>query len=286
MNGKLRYTQVNSVDKQFIHMENVNLSFTTYLYSLGEVKVIINGNQIKLSSGDSILIKEGEVISIFIDDFNNLLSISDSLKYIHISTKHISMFNKFKLSLHEDVNVKSYISKGLNAISNVVYRSGCLTSTEQEKIEFIIHIMGKEDICKESSLLEHPFLSSSLLNILCTKVNDTQEILNASYKSQLSESVAELVIKDYSINWTVGMLSKHFNTSASAFKKRMSKEVGCTSIFIREIKMTEALRLLKRTNLSISNISCLLGFCNQAYFCSVFKSFFNRTPMAIRKSRQ
>lgn len=83
---------------------------------------------------------------------------------------------------------------------------------------------------------------------------------------------------------TVDEIAAHVNTSKYHFIRRFAKETGMTPHqYILQLKLQEACRLLKFTNLSIAEISRSLGYDNCAYFSGQFKNRFGTSPTAYRK---
>ncbi|MDR0931583.1 MAG: AraC family transcriptional regulator [Victivallales bacterium] len=54
--------------------------------------------------------------------------------------------------------------------------------------------------------------------------------------------------------------------------------------YLRELKLEEAFRLLRDTNLPIWMISQRLGFGSTSYFCLLFKQRYNQTPQGFRRN--
>ncbi|MBC6556210.1 helix-turn-helix transcriptional regulator [Citrobacter braakii] len=99
----------------------------------------------------------------------------------------------------------------------------------------------------------------------------------------ISEKVSNLVMSDYSKNWTSKEIAKTLNMSVSTLKKKMYQDVGAVNHFITKVKMIEALRQLRRTNLPINIIAMSLGYTSASYFTSVFKKHLNIFPSDVRK---
>gem|GEM_PF-1349652 len=55
--------------------------------------------------------------------------------------------------------------------------------------------------------------------------------------------------------------------------------------YLLKKRLDEACSMLRRTKLSINDISQALGFCNQFYFSKTFKKHYGKTPSQYRQSR-
>ena len=63
------------------------------------------------------------------------------------------------------------------------------------------------------------------------------------------------------------------------FKKTTGKNI---TNFLQECKIEEACRLLESSPLKYSEISDLLCFSSQSYFCAIFKKIMHQTPEQYR----
>lgn len=82
-------------------------------------------------------------------------------------------------------------------------------------------------------------------------------------------------------------ISNHVGLSRSYFSQLFAKETGNPlNHFLKSHKVEQAVRLLKYTQMSISEISESLDFCSQSYFTEVFKEITHVTPVSYRKRFQ
>ncbi|MES2309954.1 MAG: AraC family transcriptional regulator [Verrucomicrobiota bacterium] len=79
-------------------------------------------------------------------------------------------------------------------------------------------------------------------------------------------------------------LAKISCLSVSALERRFQKEIGMNpSAYLKSIRMNEACRRLSETREQIPKIALDCGFCDQAYFTSEFRKYFQITPLQYRK---
>lgn len=79
-------------------------------------------------------------------------------------------------------------------------------------------------------------------------------------------------------------LSVDYGISSRYIRKRFQEEIGMNSSqYINTLRVNKAKELLWNFNLSITDIASLTGFGNSQYFCRIFKSFTNLTPVGYRK---
>lgn len=135
----------------------------------------------------------------------------------------------------------------------------------------------------ETDVIYGKVRSSYLLSCILQKNKNVGLILHAPSFISVSEKIARIVMANYSRNWNVSELARAVLMSESSLKRRMYEEVGSISTFIHKIKLTEALRKLRRTNTPISVISSELGYSSPSYFSKVFFKYLNTYPQNIRK---
>jgi len=97
-------------------------------------------------------------------------------------------------------------------------------------------------------------------------------------------------IKDYvlknisSEEFSFESLSSEIAYSRSQINRKLKKITGKSlSVFVREIRLEEALRLLKANAGTASDIAYLTGFGSPAYFNKCFHNYFGITPGEVRK---
>ena len=80
-------------------------------------------------------------------------------------------------------------------------------------------------------------------------------------------------------------LSEKFFYSVSTLSHMFEKNCKMSlNKYIETLRMEDAKWLLKNSEYSMTEISEILGFCNCAYFSSVFKENFGVTPKKYRNT--
>ena len=87
----------------------------------------------------------------------------------------------------------------------------------------------------------------------------------------------------YSENITVSKLAALGYVSSSCFNRRFKKETGITPIeYLIEIRLERARTMLKRRNISVTEIALRCGFGSSAHFSSCFQSKVGISPTEYR----
>ncbi len=75
--------------------------------------------------------------------------------------------------------------------------------------------------------------------------------------------------------------------SMSYLSKLFKNEMGVSFIdFLIRFRIKKSLELLEETNLKIREISELVGYSSQHYFCEAFKKVIGMTPSGYRRKKQ
>lgn len=103
---------------------------------------------------------------------------------------------------------------------------------------------------------------------------------NKKVISTVVDLVKANYMKDVSVEWIAEKVYLSPNYLSYLFKKETGQAL-CK--YITGIRLTNAEKLLKDTNMKIVNISEMLGYANVSYFCRMFKSFYGLSPQEYRE---
>ena len=100
-----------------------------------------------------------------------------------------------------------------------------------------------------------------------------------SEKEDLYSNLVRYITSNHTCRLTMKELSQRFNYSVSTLSHLFKKRSGVSiNDYIENLRIDEAKWLLKHSAYSITEISVNLGFCNPAYFSSVFKKKIGVSP--------
>lgn len=86
---------------------------------------------------------------------------------------------------------------------------------------------------------------------------------------------------------TMEDLAKRFHCSVSMLSHLFKKCAGVSiSVYIENLRLDEAAWFLRQSSYSVTEISDSLGFCNPAYFSSVFKKKYGVTPKVFARENR
>ena len=238
--------------------------------------------EINLDNGLTTCISDGE------------LSISKNvaIKQFFYPLKH---YEGFELVFNVDIlKDKEYLLKDVFDID--ITKS--LEHYTNSKIPFIVALSPKlkqfvkkiyENNNKES-LFEIRMNVLYLLNLLSKKefIDDNKKrVYLTSSQIHIAKATEEIITEDLQKKITVADLSKVFNVSETTLKTYFKGLYGKSiSMYLQEMRMNTAAKQITETTDLISNIAGMVGYENQSKFASVFKNYFECSPVEYRRLNQ
>ena len=159
--------------------------------------------------------------------------------------------------------IKRY-TKGINVDEQILEESyNSIDYADSEKIKSVINIA-----------------------VMLTEYILYNEMIKPRYNMNV-ELATKYIDDNYAKDITVKDICKASNISKSVLYKNFSAYLGCTPIdYINKKRIDKSCQLLLRSNLSIENIMCNVGFSNLSYFYKRFKEQKGVTPKQYRSQNK
>ena len=266
---RIEYTQAPK--KQNMPLNHYHNCYEIY-YFLGNAATYFIGNKsYQVNKYDVVFVdkftyhktwyekgEKGERFLIYIsDEAFNIIPDQD------IRNKILLMFQKKKLSFPNPFNRRLF-----HKLTEQIYPA----STQQS-----------EPISKLKALF-------SLLNLLLSMAEmvDKGKVLESSAKANSREQriarVVDYINSNYNDPITLGMLSERFYISKYYLCHSFNEVTGSSIMdFVTEKRIIEAEKLLRYSDLNITQVSEAVGFNTISYFITLFKKKYQCTPTAFRK---
>lgn len=179
----------------------------------------------------------------------------------------------------------------INGYMNV-YRTQCpedackLRGIEDSVFQRMIHILWKlRDETKDNKdgdgemvyalLLELTILLKRLLNV------EKQEV-SGTYKSM--SAIKNYIDFHYAEDLSLGKLSRQFYLQPNTISKNFSRIFGKTvNSYINSVRVTNAVRILEKSNLSITQLAETVGYTSVNTFLRQFKEKMDVSPLQYKK---
>ena len=125
-------------------------------------------------------------------------------------------------------------------------------------------------------------LSVSYFYQLLNDIYQRLQTVSVSYATL--QPAIEYIENNYNKNFSISILAELCHCSESGFFKQFKKSTGVTPIaYKHNIMIQNALDLLVNTNLSIEEITSMIGFSSSNHFRTVFSKLTGKTPKELRK---
>lgn len=236
----------------------------------------------------------------FSEDESHITNSENTKERKHFSIQHEQSIADAISSGNTDAFLKSYFRPvdggigrmSLNALRQMRYTFICyLTLFSKAAITGGLPVEYSLDLsdyyCQRMDSLNSIYEISQLIILAgkdyCKKVKEQNSKKNYRSSTRICcEYIREHIYENISMNALVDATAINRCTLTTYFKE----DTGYTiSEYINREKLNEANYLLYNTDMSLPQISNLLGYCSQSYFCQKYKSFFNMTPRDARKNK-
>lgn len=138
-------------------------------------------------------------------------------------------------------------------------------------------LLRLENILKNKHVLRTYYSSFGQLNMEEMEVNNADETFIKELTDYIHDHLSDSEL-------SVQQLAQHVNISRTQLYlniKRLTEQTP--SQFVLNIKMAQAKRMILNTNMTSSEISYKLGYCNPNHFSRQFKEFHGTSPSEFRK---
>ncbi|MCD8012396.1 MAG: response regulator [Lachnospiraceae bacterium] len=140
------------------------------------------------------------------------------------------------------------------------------------------------DIYSWRSLDEYAEALSQWLDTVHEKTdNRSDEFRNR----QKLEKAIRYIHENYSSDLNMAVVSNHVSMNYSLFSQEFKQYTGENFVsYLRSLRMEEAKRLLKQTQLRVVEISQKVGYENEKHFMKTFKAVYGVSPSEFRKNQE
>lgn len=141
-----------------------------------------------------------------------------------------------------------------------------------------------KDVCYNLPVRANIYLMmTALLRYYCSAKTESDKIV---YHNVIRlRPVVEFINKHLGEKIYIEMLAGMTGVSSDYFTKMFKDSIGKTPVdYINSLRINQSMRLLADTDMSMTDISDTVGFCNPNYFHKIFKQYRETSPLAYRKS--
>lgn len=252
--------------------------------SLNKLKYTYNDN-FKALLGYKFFLRDKKLITskeLFKDNYNDKFDFkyfSDKLYALNITAAFSYLEQYISNSIiHLTINeleLKTLLQNALYNIINIL-----------DELHFDVKDINNSKI-EYFQKIDDTKYADELLYLLKSIEADINIILSANEPAMNDETInriTQYIFNHYNEQLSLKEIADkfHFNYYylSSYFSSHISEGF---SEYLNKIRVEKALELLKNKNISVSEVSYLVGYSDHSYFCKVFKKFTRTTPSKFRK---
>ena len=201
--------------------------------------------------------------------------------------QYINRFNEFLRGETDTLDIIKRVPRNeLRALKNILLSHNTLYSYSAEKgglSAWQCHYFSEKFaimIENARSLLELEEIHKRMLE----EYSDPANRLNKLEKATIAEKAEHFIKMNFSEDISIEDISRKLHVHSSHLMRTFKKENGMTISHYRNlIRIKEAKDLLTNSNLSLIEITFIVGFKNQQYFTRVFKEEEGITPKEYKR---
>jgi len=134
--------------------------------------------------------------------------------------------------------------------------------------------------------IESTSMHNQLFQFEYDMLSEFINLLDKNKYSDVIQKVMNFIQNNIFKQLTLDEIAHHVYLSPNYLSSKFKLEVNISlNSYINKTKIEESKYLLHHTNTSISDIVFLFNFCNQSYYCSLFKKYNGITPKEYIKIR-
>ena len=150
-----------------------------------------------------------------------------------------------------------------------------MSEPETEELPFLTMLSSGNLAVMDFNRLKEAFCETCI--ILCNRSNDSQNVFE--------DEIIRFIKENYNNFISLDIVAQKFGMNASYLSTYIKKKIGMSFVeYMRTLRIANAKKLLKETDLDVSKISENLGFSDTSSFIRYFKKSEGITPKQYRVS--
>lgn len=264
--------KINTI--QFDSLKKESSDFIRFYYVVdGRFDWIIDKQHHILYPGDLAIILPGQSFGGEKDLFD-----IGTIAWMHIELKQADSDNKIalgkwsRISDHEFKTIERLLLINNCPVLSEVKEAGRLFQTIQD--EFVNQEIGYAT--RINQLIDELFILTARQ---LTRQNNSRRDFPQTFM-KLEQSLRE----NLSHQWTVEEMSALVGLGTTAFSEKVKNYTGFSPLnYLINIRISEAIKLLKRPEVHVTDIALDVGFYSSQHFATTFKKLTGYTPSDFRK---
>ncbi len=260
--------------------------YILYFITEGSMIIVEGDRKYTLQPGDTIIFDPSEL------HYGIEQNTDVKYRYVHFKWKDFSRFviedNQYNERLIS--NRVNSIRMGDSFFCEPIYILAKYCTIHGEDMDSIeLLFMEMEALYGNAKEFTQAVLGAKLIELLAALEQYCSGYLMSTNGKihQISIDITAYLKTHYKEKISSRDIEENFHSNFNYLNRRFKENTGNTIfVFLNEYRISESMNLLKNSQLSISEIAELIGFCNEFYFSRVFKKFRGISPSDYRKKYQ
>lgn len=269
---------------RFIHFPLHTHNYVEFIYMVkGETVHIIDGQRITLKQGDLLFMNQHarqEILPAGENDIAvNFMILPEFFDTAFSMMEHEqNPLKDFLVSCltKKDIggNFLYFNVQGIPQIQNIMENLIWNMLSERDSVN------GNKDRVSDYRMINQVTMGLLFLNLL--KHADTLHVARHSYEQEIVFGLLRYIDTDYQ-NASLSIFSKRVKEDEYVLSRMLKKNTGHTfKELLQNKRLNKACELLKNTDISIADISVLVGYDNTSFFHRLFRRTYDMSPRDYR----
>lgn len=289
--NSLCYTEALIEDEYFQESQHISaLQHIRYLppmihtHDFFEVACILSGTFTNYIGDQKLLLHAGDIMILAPDTKHAVCTYQDDGIMINILIRSSTFEHNFLNLLPENDILYGFFVKVLYGNTNTPYLL-FHTGEKNHITEYAVHVLQE---CRRNQRYKNTMITS-LMSIFFVKLlrEHEKDIVIPTLKSSIMNENTIFIIEYMQKNYatiTLSHLAGFFNYSDRQMLRIIKAATGMSfNENIKKIRMNHAKEFLAHSDLTVREISNILGYYDASNFRKVFKSYFGVTPQEYRE---
>ena len=263
---------------RFIHFPLHTHNYVEFIYMCrGETVHIIDGQRITLKAGDLLFMNQHAKQEILPAGENDI-----AINFMILPQFFETAFSMLENEVNplKDFLISCLTKKDIGG--NFLYFNVAQIPQIQNIMENLIWNMLAESDRNEYRMINQVTMGLLFLNLL--EHADTLKVARHSYEQELVFKLLQYIDLEYQ-SASLSLFSQKVKEDEYVLSRMLKKNTGQTFKELLQAKrLSKACELLKNTDISIADISVLVGYDNTSFFHRLFRRVYNMSPREYRIS--
>jgi AraC-like DNA-binding protein len=270
--NELALKKINTI--QFGSLKKEASTLLRFYYVLdGRFEWVIEEQQYILFPGDLAIILPGQIFG----GEKDLLDIG-TVAWLHLELQHLERSGKLVMGSWSRLSESESRS-----IGKILLRNEYPVLSKLKDVGLLFQNLNQEFIHQEIGFTTRINQLIDELFILTARQLTRQNTSRRDFP-QTFMKLEEALRENLSHQWTVEEMAALVGLGITAFSEKVKSYTGFSPLnYLINIRISEAIKLLKRPNVQVTDIALDVGFYSSQHFATTFKKLTGYTPSEFRK---